>query len=232
MITAASLYDRLKSTIAEELSDQQFRLKAEIAEEIIRLKQEKNVLILAHNYVDPALFHTVPDITGDSLELSRKASETNSDIILVCGVSFMAETAKLLNPDKKVLIPVLDAGCSLAESVTADDVRKLKQSYPGVSVAAYINTYADLKAEIDICVTSGNAEQVLRSLPDEKVIFLPDEYLAANIAKTVDKEIISWKGRCEVHEKFSLSQLQQIRSKHPEAVILAHPECPPELVSA
>lgn len=243
MLTAISLYDRLKTRLGEESPDGIIREKAEIAEEILRLKREKNALILVHNYIDPALFHTIPDITGDSLELSRRASETDSDIILVCGVSFMAETAKLLNPEKKVLLPVAAAGCSLAESITVEDIRALKSRHPGAPVVTYINTYAEVKAETDICCTSGNAAEVLRSLNHHKIIFLPDEFLGANIAQATGKEIIfpgqkgegqllGWRGRCEVHEKFSLSQVERIRRDHPAAVILAHPECPPEVINA
>ena len=233
MITAVSIYDRIKASCGDRYPESVLWEKAGIAEEILRLKREKNAVILTHFYIDQLLFHSVSDITGDSLELSRRASESSADIILVCGVSFMAETAKLLNPDKKVLCPVEHAGCSLAGSITAEDVRELKKLNPGVPVAAYINTYADLKAEIDICVTSGNAERIIGSMKNEKIIFLPDEFLAANIGKTTRRtgsEMIGWKGRCEVHERFTSRDIQRIREDHPGARILAHPECSPEVI--
>ncbi len=240
---AAAIHGRLKTILGEELPAGLLREKAEIAEEILRVKREKNALLLVHNYIDPLIFHSVADITGDSLELSRRAVSAENDMLIVCGVSFMAETAKLLNPDKKVLIPVTDAGCSLAESITAEDVRALKRKYPDAAVAAYINTYAEVKAEIDICCTSGNAENVLEILDKDQILFLPDEYLMANISRTLNKnnagsnngtrrEIIGWKGRCEVHERFSLSDIDKIRSDYPGAVILAHPECPPDVADA
>ncbi|HAK44560.1 MAG TPA: quinolinate synthase NadA [Spirochaeta sp.] len=234
MIAAVSIYDRLRSCITDDISDQQLKEKAETAEEIIRLKREKNALILVHNYIDPLLFHSVADITGDSLELSRKAADADNDIIVVCGVSFMAETAKLLNPEKKVLLPVEEAGCSLAESISPEDVRKLKRKHPGVPVAAYINTYAELKAEIDICCTSGNVAQILSSLPNEQIIFLPDQHLTTNVAGMLGagRELIGWNGSCEVHERFTRTQVEDIRRNHPDAVILAHPESPQEVIDA
>ena len=208
-------------------------------------------MILGHNYMEPALFHSIPDFTGDSLELSRKAAQTDKDIIVFCGVKFMAETAKILNPGKTVLQPSLRAGCSLAESITAEDVRALKRRFPGVPVVTYVNTYADVKAESDICCTSGNAAAVVESLGASAVIFLPDEYLARNVARetgkhiifptlvpvtgsdtTLDYQIIGWKGRCEVHEKFTVEDIRNIRQQFPDVMILAHPECSPEVVAA
>src|SRR4026209_584513 len=172
------MYEKLHRLLADTVPDFELRLKAELAVEINQLKVEKNAVILGHNYMEPALFHSIPDFVGDSLELSRKAAETDKDIIVFCGVKFMAETAKILNPTKKVLIPSGKAGCSLAASITAADVRQLKQQFPGVPVVTYINTYADVKAESDICCTSGNAKAVVESLHSDTVIFLPDEYLA------------------------------------------------------
>ncbi len=239
----AQMYDVLKETLPEKY----IRQKAELAMEILQLKEERNAVILGHNYMEPALFHFIPDFKGDSLELSRKAAETDKDVIVFCGVEFMAETAKILNPNKMVLIPSDKAGCSLAESITAQDVRNLKERYPGVPIVTYINTYADVKAECDICCTSGNAKRVVESLNSETVIFLPDEYLAKNVALETGKRIIfptvknniqaakgdmiGWLGRCEVHEQFTEDDVNNVRDAHPEAIILAHPECSPEVTS-
>ena len=178
--TTEGMYEKLSAMLADTVPDFELRIKAEIAAAINRLKVEKNAVILGHNYMEPALFHSIPDFVGDSLELSRKAAETDKDIIVFCGVKFMAETAKILNPTKKVLIPSEKAGCSLAASITAADVRELKQRFPGVPVVTYINTYADVKAESDVCCTSSNAVDVVKSLNSETVIFIPDEYLAGN----------------------------------------------------
>lgn len=252
-MTKEEIYRKMKARLAAFYSDEELRHKAEIAAEINQLKQEKNAVILGHNYMEPALFLSVCDETGDSLELSRKAALTDKDIIVFCGVEFMAETAKILNPEKTVLIPAQKAGCSLAESITADDVRSLKKQFPGVPVITYVNTYADVKAECDLCCTSGNAAKVVSSLKDDAVIFLPDEYLARNVARQTGKQIIfpkllsetksqseqkqhyqmiGWLGRCEVHEKFSTEDIAEIRKQFPEAVILAHPECSPEVTAA
>ena len=249
--TTEEMYEKLSRLLHDTVPDFELRLKAELAVEINRLKQEKNAVILGHNYMEPALFHSIPDFVGDSLELSRKAAETDKDIIVFCGVKFMAETAKILNPTKKVLIPSEKAGCSLAASITAQDVRELKKRFPGVPVVTYINTYADVKAESDICCTSSNAVAVVKSLKTDKVIFIPDEYLAGNVARETGKEIIyptreprmnfpnqlnyqmiGWPGRCEVHEKFSVEDIQNVRKQFPDVVILAHPECSPEVVAA
>src|SRR5512145_911660 len=176
--------------LARVVPEVELREKAELVFEINRLKQERGAIILGHNYMEPALYHTVPDVVGDSLELSRKAAETDCNPIVFCGVRFMAETAKILNPTKTVLLPAAKAGCSLAESITAEDVRALKRKYPGVPVVTYVNTYADVKAESDICCTSGNAIAVVESLKTDTVIFLPDQYLAGNVAKETGKHII------------------------------------------
>lgn len=245
------MYLHLKSILADVVPDVELRYKAKLAVEINRLKKEKNAVILGHNYMEPVLYHSVTDIRGDSLELSRRAAETDKDIIVFCGVKFMAETAKILNPTKTVLIPA-DAGCSLAASITAADVRKLKELFPGVPVVTYVNTYADVKAESDICCTSGNARAVVESLQSDTIIFLPDEYLARNVARETGKHIIfpslagpaspheteldvqmiGWKGRCEVHEKFTVEDIRSVREQFPDVYILAHPECSPEVIEA
>lgn len=199
---------------------------------IHRLKAERNAVILAHNYQTPEIFHGVADIVGDSLALARRAAETEADVIVQAGVHFMAETSKLLCPDKTVLIPDLAAGCSLAESITAKDVRALRERYPDVPVVTYVNTSAAVKAESDICVTSGNAVQVVESLGVDRVIFLPDEYLAHYVALQTDVEIISWKGHCEVHERFTGDEIRQYRQAHDDLMVIAHPECPPDVLAA
>ncbi len=242
------MFEWMREHLAHLVPEVELRLKAEIAVEINALKQERNAVILGHNYMEPALFHTVADITGDSLELCRRAAETDKEIIVFCGVEFMAETAKIINPDKKVLIPAEKAGCSLASSITAADVRALRERFPGVPVVTYINTYADVKAETDICCTSGNAAQVVASLDSDTVIFIPDEYLARNVARETGKQVIfpeqikgeecpsgdfiGWHGKCEVHELFGVSDIETVRAQFPQAVVLAHPECPPEVVEA
>jgi len=245
-----TLYSQLKSKLANLVPDFELRYKAEIGEEIVRLKQERNAVILGHNYMEPVLFHSIPDYVGDSLELSRKAAKTDKDIIVFCGVRFMAETAKILNPSKTVLLPAKEAGCSLAASITAEDVRQLKAKYPGVPVVTYVNTYADVKAESDICCTSGNAVAVVESLKTDHIIFLPDEYLAGNVARETGKhiifptrqptagngdlqyEMIGWHGRCEVHEQFTVEDIQTVRAQFPDVAILSHPECSPAVVAA
>src|SRR3954454_1298312 len=224
--TTEAIYDNLSRLLADTVPDFELRIKAELAAEINRLKLEKNAVILGHNYMEPALFHSIPDFVGDSLELSRKAASTDKDIIVFCGVRFMAETAKILNPGKTVLLPAKQAGCSLAASITAADVRALKQRFPGVPVVTYVNTYADVKAESDVCCTSANAAAVVESLGTDTVIFLPDEYLAKNVARgtgkhiifptlnppsegatDLDYQLVGWHGRCEVHDKFTVSDI-------------------------
>jgi quinolinate synthase len=250
---ATETYIKLREKLKDVVPDFELRHKAQLAFEINYLKAERGAVILGHNYMEPALFHSVPDFTGDSLELSRQAARTEADPIVFCGVRFMAETAKILNPTKMVLIPSLNAGCSLAASITADDVRQLRQQFPGVPVVTYINTYADVKAESDICCTSGNAAAVIESLHADTVIFLPDEYLARNVARETRKHIIfpvsdplsvtglgneldcalvGWHGKCEVHDKFSVEDIRTIREQFPDVVVLAHPECSPEVVQA
>ena len=200
-------------------------------ESINKLKKEKNVVILAHNYQTPEIYHCVADIVGDSLKLAREAANTTADTILMCGVYFMAETAKLMSPDKTVLIPDPKAGCSLSESITGKDVRLLKEKYPGVPVVTYVNTSAEVKAETDICCTSSNAVEIIESLGTDRVIFLPDEYLAKNVAKETKVKIISWHGTCIVHEKFTAEEIREYRKDNPGITILAHPECPPEVIA-
>ena len=249
--TNEGMYEKLSGLLSTTVPDFELRIKAELAVEINRLKEEKNAVILGHNYMEPALFYSITDYKGDSLELSRKAAQSNKDIIVFCGVKFMAETAKILNPTRKVLVPSLKAGCSLAASITAADVRELKAKFPGVPVVTYINTYADVKAESDICCTSGNAVAVVNSLNTDKVIFIPDEYLAGNVARETGKQIIyptrdplhhfpneldyqmiGWPGKCEVHEKFTVEDIANVRKQFPDVVILAHPECSPAVVAA
>jgi quinolinate synthase len=198
---------------------------------ILTLKRARNAVILAHNYQTPEIFHCVADIVGDSLALAREAMHVEADVIVLAGVHFMAETAKLLNPSKTVLIPDRGAGCSLADSITPEDVRLLRQSFPGVPIVTYVNTSAAVKAESDICCTSGNAKAVIESLGVRRVIMLPDEYLARNIAAVTEVEVITWTGHCEVHERFSADEVRQLREDHPGILVLAHPECPPEVLA-
>jgi quinolinate synthase len=194
------------------------------------LKKQRNAVILAHNYQTPEIFHGVADIKGDSLALAREAAKADAKVIVLAGVHFMAETAKLLNPSSTVLIPDIKAGCSLAESITAADVRLLRQKYPGVPIVTYVNTSAAVKAESDICCTSGNAKKIVESLGVPEVIMLPDEYLAQNVAKETHVKIIAWKGHCEVHERFTAADITLYRKQNPGVVVLAHPECPPDVV--
>jgi quinolinate synthase len=224
----APLYERVKTVIPAI----EWPVFAPYIDAINRLKRTRNAVILAHNYQTPEIFHGVADITGDSLVLAREAAKVDADIILLCGVQFMAETAKLMNPQKTVLIPDLEAGCSLAASITGADVRLLKQRYPGVPVVCYVNSSAEVKAESDICCTSANAVQIVESFGAERVIMLPDEYLAKNTAAQTSVEIIAWHGKCEVHERFSAEDIRAYRAATPGIVVLAHPECPPEVVAA
>ncbi len=224
----APLYDRVRSVVMPA----EWPTFAEDIDAILRLKRERDAVILAHNYQTPEIFHCVADIVGDSLALAREAARVEAGVIVMAGVHFMAETAKLLNPGKRVLIPDLQAGCSLAESVTAADVRLLRARYPGVPVVTYVNTSAAVKAESDVCCTSGNALQIVEALGVPRVIMLPDEYLARNTAALTKVEIIVWTGRCEVHERFTAADVQDLRAGHPGLVVLAHPECPPDVVAA
>ena len=199
---------------------------------INQLKKEKNAVILAHNYQTPEIYHGVSDFSADSLALAIEAAKTKADIIIMCGVHFMAETAKLMSPEKKVFLPDMTAGCSLAASITGEDVKNLKKKYPGVPVVSYVNTSADVKAETDVCCTSANAVKIVKSLGVKKVIFLPDDYLAKYVASQTDVEIISWKGTCEVHEQFNDEEINEIRKNNPGIKIIAHPECPPDVINA
>ncbi|MCR4375227.1 MAG: quinolinate synthase NadA [Acidobacteria bacterium] len=228
--TAHDMYLHLRATLRDVVPDVELRYKAELAAEINVLKRERNAIILGHNYMEPALFHSVADVGGDSLELSRQAATTDKDIIVFCGVRFMAETAKILNPTRTVLLPSAHGGCSLADGITAADVRALRARYPGVPVVTYINTSAEVKAESDIICTSGNAARIVNSLDSDTVIFLPDEYLAGNVAKETGKTLIGWTARCEVHDKFTVEDVANVRAQFPDTVILAHPECRPEVV--
>lgn len=225
--TAQVLYPKVKHVIPAD----QWEQLADDVEAILRLKAKKNAIILAHNYIAPEIFHGVADITGDSLSLARQAVEVDADVIVLAGVGFMAETVKLLNPEKTVLIPDPTAGCSLAESITPEDVRALKAANPGVPVVTYVNTSLAVKAESDICCTSGNAEKVITSLNADKVIMIPDQYLAANVAARVGVEVIVHPGACEVHEAITGEDIRQIRADNPGIVVLTHLECPPNVVA-
>ena len=223
----APLYQRVKSVIPPI----EWPVFADDIEAILALKRERNAVILAHNYMTPEIFHCVADIVGDSLALAREAMKVDAQVIVLAGVHFMAETAKMLNPGKTVLIPDLEAGCSLASSITAADVRLMRAKHPGVPIVTYVNSTADVKAESDICCTSGNALKVVESLGVDTVIMLPDEFLAQNIAAQTKVKIIAWAGHCEVHERFTAAEVRALRTDHPGVIILAHPECPPEVVA-
>ena len=277
--TQDEMLERLTERLSGVVPEVELAYKAQLAWEINLLKAERGAIILGHNYMEPALYHSVCDVVGDSLELSRKAAETDRDPIVFCGVRFMAETAKILNPERTVLLPTERGGCSLASSITAEDVRRLKARYPGVPVVTYINTYADVKAECDVCCTSSNAARVVESLDSEAVILIPDEFLTRNVAKQVNKrvimptdqgiiedvrermshagddaqrgirrggsllkqngaktrvdlQVVGWPGRCEVHEKFTVEDIENVRRQFPDVLVLAHPECSPEVVEA
>jgi quinolinate synthase len=252
--TFQETYDLMYQKLHKMVPEIELKYKAELAYEINRIKKEKDAVILGHNYMEPALYVSVPDIVGDSLELAHAAANTEAAIIVFCGVRFMAETAKILSPDKMVLIPAEKAGCSLAESITAEDVRQLRKKYPGVPVVTYVNTYAEVKAETDICCTSGNAVKVINAIDSDKIIFLPDEYLAKNVAREtgkkiifpsktpvpetiatdspLDYELVGWHGKCEVHEQFTVEDIANVRKQFPDVLVLAHPECSPEVVDA
>jgi len=254
--TLEETVSRMRARLAGIVPDVEIPAKAELAFQINHLKRERNAVILGHNYMEPALYHSVPDYVGDSLELSRISARTDADIIVFCGVQFMAETAKVLSPEKIVLIPAEEAGCSLAEGITAEDVRALKALYPGAPAVTYVNTYADVKCESDYCCTSGNAGAVLRHLFDEgheRILFLPDEYLARNTARELGADyaaapqplegaevdagvasgkrtVVGWHARCEVHELYTVEDVANARKQFPDVVILAHPECSPEVI--
>jgi len=223
----APLYQRVSRLIPP----MEWPVFAEDIEAILALKRRRNAVILAHNYMTPEIFHCVADITGDSLALAREATKVSADVIVLAGVHFMAETAKLLNPTKTVLIPDTRAGCSLASSITAADIRLMRERHPGLPVVTYVNSSAAVKAESDICCTSANAKKIVESLGTEAVIMLPDEYLAKNVAAQTKVRIIAWAGHCEVHERFTSAQVRALRTDYPGVVILAHPECPPEVIA-
>jgi len=226
-ISASSLYDRVSRVIPKA----EWMTFEEDIDAILALKRSRNAVILAHNYQTPEIFHGVADIIGDSLALARKAAEVDADVIVLAGVHFMAETAKLLNPKKTVLIPDMEAGCSLAESITPEDVALLRQAHPGVPIITYVNTSAAVKAASDICCTSGNAKRVVESLGVPKVLMIPDEYLAQNVARETNVEVVAWHGHCEVHELFSAQDVRDLREAHSGITVLAHPECPPDVVA-
>jgi quinolinate synthase len=224
--------DLLYAKVKHAIPAFEWPVYAQDIDAIMTLKRSRNAVVLAHNYQTPEIFHCVADIVGDSLALAREAMRVDADVIVLAGVHFMAETAKLLNPSKTVLIPDRSAGCSLADSITPADVRLLRQTYPGVPIVTYVNTSAAVKAESDICCTSGNAKAIVESLGVAQVIMIPDEYLAQNIAKETGVKIITWRGHCEVHERFSAEEVRQLREDYPGVIVLAHPECPPEVVAA
>ena len=225
---SSEIYKKISKFVPEN----EWKVHAPLIEKINKLKKEKNAIILAHNYQTPEIYHGVADIAADSLALAVEAAKTSADKIVMCGVHFMAETAKLMNPNKKVFLPDMQAGCSLASSITGKDVRLLKQKYPGVPVVSYVNTSADVKAETDVCCTSANAVKVVESLNVEKVIFLPDQYLADYVAKNTKVKIISWKGTCIVHEQFTSKEIEDIKNQNPGIKVIAHPECPPDVIEA
>ncbi|MGH6775115.1 quinolinate synthase NadA [Brucella tritici] len=226
-VSVSQLYDR----VAKVLPKAEWLVFEDDVAAILELKKKRNAVILAHNYQTPEIFHCVADIVGDSLALARKAAEVDADVIVLAGVHFMAETAKLLNPSKTVLIPDMAAGCSLADSITPEDVALLREAHPGVPIITYVNTSAAVKAASDICCTSGNAKKVVESLGVPRVLMIPDEFLAQNVARETDVEILAWRGHCEVHERFTPDDIRELRESHPGVVVLAHPECPPEVVA-
>ena len=223
----AHLYEKIKSVMPSV----EWPFHAPYVKAINDLKRERNAVILAHNYQTPEIYNCVADVVGDSLQLAKLAARSTADIIVQGGVHFMAETSKLLNPGKTVLIPDLKAGCSLAASITGADVRLLREKFPGVPVVAYVNTSAEVKAEVDICCTSSNALEVVESLGSDRVIFLPDQYLASYVASQTKVKIIAWKGACEVHERFTADELRRYREGDPALQIIAHPECPPDVLA-
>jgi len=224
--------DPIYKKVSKVIPEIEWSFHAPLIHKINKLKKEKNAVVLAHNYQTPEIFYGVADIAADSLALAIEAKKTDASIIVLCGVHFMAETAKLMNPNKKVLLPDMDAGCSLAASITGKDVRTLKEKYPGVPVVSYVNTSAEVKAESDICCTSANAVKVVESLGSNKVIFLPDQYMAKYVQSKTKVQIISWIGTCIVHERFSAQEIKDVKKNNPGIVVLSHPECPPEVIAA
>ena len=224
--------DPIYQKISKFIPEIEWAFHAPLIHKINKLKKEKNAVVLAHNYQTPEIFYGIADIAADSLALAVEAEKTNADIIVMCGVHFMAETAKLMNPNKKVLLPDMGAGCSLSSSINGKDVRMLREKYPGIPVVTYVNTSAEVKAESDVCCTSANAVKVVESLGVDKVIFLPDHYLANYVQKNTKVKIISWQGTCIVHEKFTGKEVEDIRKENPDIKVIAHPECPPDVISA
>ena len=224
--------DPIYKKVSKVIPEIEWAFHAPLIHKINMLKKKKNAVILAHNYQTPEIFHGIADIAADSLALAVEAEKTTADIIVLCGVHFMAETAKLMSPNKKVLLPDMSAGCSLASSIKGKDVKMLKEKYPGVPVVTYVNTSAEVKAESDICCTSANAIKVVESLGADKVIFLPDQYMAKYVQSKTKVQIISWVGTCIVHERFSAQEIEDIKKQNPEIVVLTHPECPPEVIAA
>jgi len=224
--------DPIYQKVSKVIPEIEWAFHAPLIHKINMLKKEKNAVVLAHNYQTPEIFHGIADIAADSLALAVEAKKTDADIIVLCGVHFMAETAKLMNPSKKILLPDMGAGCSLAASITGKDVRMLKEKYPSVPVVTYVNTSAEVKAESDICCTSANAVRVVESLGVDKVIFLPDQYMAKYVQTKTKVQIISWVGTCIVHERFSAHEIKDIKKQNPEIVVLTHPECPPEVIAS
>jgi quinolinate synthase len=224
--------DAIYAKLSDQYQEKYWQGLAPYICEINRLKKEKNAVILAHNYQTPDIFHGIADIVGDSLQLAREAAKTDADIIIQCGVYFMAETSKILCPDKTVLIPDAKAGCSLADSITAADVRLLREKYPNVPIVTYVNSSAEVKAESDICCTSGNAVKIVNALESDTVLMIPDEYLAQYVQTQTTKKILTWKGHCEVHERFTVKHIEDFRAKYPDITVLAHPECPPDVIAA
>ena len=224
--------DPIFNKISKVMPEIEWKVHAPLIHKINKLKKEKNAIILAHNYQTPEIYHGIADFAADSLALAVEAAKTKADIIIMCGVHFMAETAKLMSPQKKVLLPDMNAGCSLSSSITGEDVRLLKKKYPNVPVVSYVNTSADVKAETDVCCTSANAVKVVESLGVKKVIFLPDDYLAKYVASKTKVEIIPWKGTCIVHEQFTAKEIKEIKKQNPGIVVIAHPECPPDVINA
>jgi quinolinate synthase len=227
----ASPFSALRAEVRHAIPAIEWPVHAQDIDAIMTLKRERNAVVLAHNYQTPEIFHCVADFVGDSLALARQAMAADAEVIVLAGVHFMAETAKLLNPEKTVLIPDLGAGCSLAASIKPEDVILLRKTYPGVPIVTYVNTSAAVKALSDICCTSGNAKEVIESLGADRVIMLPDEFLAQNVAAETKVNVIAWKGHCEVHERFSAEEVRQLRDDYPGVIVLAHPECPPEVVT-
>ena len=224
--------DQIYQKVSKVIPEIEWAFHAPLIHKINMLKKEKNAVVLAHNYQTPEIFHGIADIAADSLALAIEAEKTDAAIIILCGVHFMAETAKLMNPNKKVLLPDMKAGCSLASSITGEDVKLLKEKYPSVPVVSYVNTSADVKAESDICCTSANAVKVVESLGVNKVLFLPDQYLAKYVSTKTKVQILSWVGTCIVHERFSAQEIEDIKKQNPGIVVLSHPECPPEVIAA